>query len=434
VSEKTKKQEEKLNKPANKTTVKAKPAPKAGRSSSPKALKARKTPLIVSNTEKGGISIFLWGLLFVVVGCGSYATKPLWGPYVTNYLPQLKSMAGGQPPEDLLMVRIDQLEEEIVQVRKSGEAIADLESDRGRLNKSFKGVMTRILELEKQIDNVRGMKKATTPPTDAVSTNLSLQRLNSRMNELEKSDQKAEAVMERLNNLEQGVAERGVSASSSAEELSQIMTEISQRIGTLESGAAQSVFGGASVAVAKQQARAQSLVLAVGHLRETLRSSDPFVQSLKALKLLGVDDPDIMSGHKELTPFAQTGILTMDMLRRDYDAVAKKIRAAAPKVASGEMAKSALSKAIDQVTSLVSIRKTGSEGTERIETSPVDTAMVQLDQDNLGGAIATLLALYGPEATAAAPWLEKAQGRLIAETTLSKLHVYVVSVLASAIQ
>jgi hypothetical protein len=212
------------------------------------------------------------------------------------------------------------------------------------------------------------------------------------------------------------------------------MTDISQRIGTLESGAAQSVSRGANVTVAKQKARAQTLVLAVGHLRETLRSSDPFVQSLKALKVLGSDDPDIMRGLKELAPFAQTGILTIDMLRRDYDAVAKKIRAAAPKVASGEMAKSALGKAIDQVTSLVSIRKMGSEGTERIAISPVDTAMVQLDQDNLGGAIATLSALYGPEAAAAAPWLVKAQGRLIAETTLSKLHVVVISILATAIQ
>jgi hypothetical protein len=427
VSEKPKKQEGKLNKPVNETAGKGKRAPKA--------LKAQKTPLIVSNTEEGAISIFLWVLLFVVVvGCGSYATKSLWGPYVINYWPQLKSMAGGQPPEDLLMDRIDQLEEEIVQVRKSGEAIADLESARGRLNKTFEGVMARILELEKKIDNVRGMKKATTPPTDAVSTNETLQRLNSRMNELEKSDEKARDVMERLNNLEQGVAERGFSVSSSAEELSQIMTDISQRIGTLESGTAQSVSRGANVTVAKQKARAQTLVLAVGHLRETLRSSDPFVQSLKALKVLGSDDPDIMRGLKELAPFAQTGILTIDMLRRDYDAVAKKIRAAAPKVASGEMAKSALGKAIDQVTSLVSIRKMGSEGTERIAISPVDTAMVQLDQDNLGGAIATLSALYGPEAAAAAPWLVKAQGRLIAETTLSKLHVVVISILATAIQ
>ena len=435
MSKKTKKQIEDSNKPANKTSAKAKPSPKAGRPSLPKALKVPKKPLIISNTEEGGISIFLWGLLFVVVvGCGSYATKPLWAPYVIDYLPQLKSMAGDQPPEDLLMARIDQLEEEIVQVRKSGEAIADLESERGRLNKTFEGVMARILELERQIDDVRRMKKATTPPTDAVSTTESLQRLNSRMNDLEKSDEIAKAVMERLNNLEQRMAERGSSAGSSAEELSQIMTDISQRIVTLESGATKSVAGEASMAVAKRQVRAQALVLAVGHLRETLRSSNPFVQSLGALRALGGDDPDIMSGLKELAPFAQTGIQTLDMLRRDYDTVAENIRAASPKVTSGEMAKSSLSKVLDQVRSLVSVRKMGSEDPESYTSSLVDAAMVQLDQGDLEGSIATLSDLYGTEAAAAAPWLVKAHGRLIAEKTLSRMHVFVVSILATAIQ
>ena len=435
MSEKTKKQIEESNKLANKTSAKAKPSRKSGRSSLPKALKVPKKPLIISNTEEGGISIFLWGLLFVVVvGCSSYATKPLWAPYVINYLPQLKSMPGDKPPEDLLMARIDQLEEEIVQVRKSGEAIADLESERGRLNKTFEGVMARILELEKEINNVRSMKKATTPPTDAVSTNESLQRLNSRMTELEKSDKIAKAVMERLNNLEQRMAERGPSAGSSAEELSQIMTDISQRIVTLERGASQSIAGEASMAIAKQQVRAQSLVLAVGHLRETLRSSDPFVQPLGALRTLGGNDPDIMSGLKELAPFAQTGIQTLDMLRRDYGTVAENIRAAAPKVTSGEMSKGTLSKVLDQMTSLVSVRKMGSEGPENFAASPVDTAMVQLDQGHLEGAIATLSALSGTEAAAAGPWLAKAHGRLIAETTLSRLHVFVVSILATAIQ
>jgi len=435
VSEKTKKQEEEPNKQVNKTSAKAKPSLKAGRSSSPKALKVPKKPLIISNTGESGISIFLWGLFFVVVvGCGSYATKSLWVPYVFNYLPQLESVAGDQPPEDLLMSRIDQLEEEIVHVRKSGEAIADLESERGRLNKTFEGVMARILELEKQIDNVRSMKKATTPPTDAVSTTETLQRLNSRMKELEKSDEIAKAVMERLNNLEQRMAERGSSAGSSAEELSQIMTDISQRIVTLESGATKSTAGEASLAVAKRQVRAQTLVLAVGHLRESLRSSDPFVQSLGALRALGGDDPDIMSGLKELAPFAQTGIQTFDMLRHDYDSVAENIKAAAPKGTSGAMAKSTLSKVLDQVTSLVSVRKMGSEGPESFTSSLVDTAMVQLDQGDLEGATATLSALYGTEADAAAPWLVKAQGRLIAEKTLSRMHVFVVSILATAIQ
>ena len=169
-------------------------------------------------------------------------------------------------------------------------------------------------------------------------------------------------------------------------------------------------------------------------MRESLRSSDPFVQSFQALKVLGEDDPDIMSGLKELAPFAQKGIHTMDMLRREYDTVAENIKAAAPKVMSNNMAQGTLSEVFNQVTSLVTIRKTDSENYDGFKTSLVDTAMAQLAQGDLEGAIVTLSDLGGTESAAAAPWLKKAQGRLIAEKTLSRLHVFVVSILAASVQ
>jgi hypothetical protein len=435
VSEKIKKQAKNSDKQDRKTSTKAIPTSKSGSSSSPKALRDQIKPRIVSNTEEGGITPFLWALLFiVVVGCGVYAVKPLWAPYVINYLPQLESVAGDQLPKDLLADRIHQLEEEIVLVRKSGQAITDLENERSRMNKNFEGVMTRIITLEKQIDNVRRMKKSTTPLTDALITNESLSRLNSRMIELEESGEISGAILERLNKLEKMVGKSDTSAGGSANGLSQIMTDFSQRIATLESGAAESAAGVANVAKAKQQVRAQTLVLAVSHLRASLRSSDPFVQSLRALKVLGRDDPDIMSGLKDLAPFAQKGIHTMDMLRREYYTVAENIKVAAPKVISNNLAQGTLSEVFNQVTSLVTIRKTDSENYDGFETSLVNTAMDQLDQGDLEGAIVTLSDLDGTEAAAAAPWLKKARGRLIAEKTLSRLHVFVVSILAASIQ
>lgn len=432
MSENTKKQVNKANNQKGKSSEKATSTSKEGSTSSPNAMKNPIKSLIVSNSEERGIAVFLWGLLFIVViGCGIYATKPLWAPFVINYLPQLKIMASNQPSDDLLTNRINQIEEEIISVRKSGQAIADLEIERSRLNKNFEGVMARIIALEKQIDSVRRTEKAMTPPTDAFNTHESLNRLNSRMIKLEKSDEKASVVLERLNKLEQEVAERDTRVVGSTKGLSQVMTDISQRIGILESGTSQSVVGEASITEAKQQVRAQTLVLAVGHLRESLRSSNPFVQSLDALKALGGNDPDIMSGLKELAPFAQTGIQTMAMLRREYDTVAENIRATASRVPSNKQVKTPLSKVFDQLTSLVTVRKTDNEGSV---IDPVNTAMVQLDEENLEGAIATLSALHGTEAAVAAPWLEAARGRLIAETTLSRLHVFVVSLLATSIQ
>ena len=229
-------------------------------------------------------------------------------------------------------------------------------------------------------------------------------------------------------------SERETEAGSSAKGLLQTMTEISRRILTLENSSAQSAIEEASIAESRQQVRAQNLVLAVGYLRESLRSSDPFTKSLEALRALGGDDPDIMNGLKELDPFAETGIHTMDMLRRKYDTVAENIRVAASGDTSEIITKNTLSEVFDQVTSLVTVRKTGTETSENIKTNPVDTARVQLDQGDLEGAIATLSALRGSQAAFAAPWLADAQGRLIAEKTLSRLHVFVVSILATSIQ
>jgi hypothetical protein len=188
------------------------------------------------------------------------------------------------------------------------------------------------------------------------------------------------------------------------------------------------------MAETRQQVRAQNLVLAVGYLRESLRSSDSFTKSLEALRALGGDDPDIISGLEELEPFAKTGIHTMDMLRRQYDTVAENIRLAASGDTSREITRNTLSEVFNQVTSLVTVRKTGTETFEDIKTNPVDTARVQLDQGDLEGAIATLSDLRGKEAAIAAPWLADAKGRLIAEKTLSRLHVFVVSILATSIQ
>lgn len=432
MSENTKKKVKKVNKQKNNSTEKVTLTSKEGPTRAPNSLKGRPKPLIVSNTQDKGITVFLWGLLFVVViGCGIFATKSLWAPSVINYLPKLKSIANNQPSEDLLSNRINQIEEEIISVRKSGQAIADLEIERVRLNKNFEGVMARINALEKQISIVRRMQKATKPPTDAYDTHESLNRLNSRMNKLEKSDEIASVVLERLNKLEQLVADRETSVIDSTKSLSQTMTDISQRIGILESGTAQSEVGKDATTRQKRQVKAQTLVLAVSHLRESLRSSDPFVQSLEALKVLGGHDPDIMSGLKELTPLAQTGIPTMDKLRREYSIVAENIRAAAYKTPANENVNNPISEIFDKVTSVVTVRKTNVDGSER---NPVDTAMVQLDEKNLEGAIATLSVLGGAEAAAAGPWLESARGRLMAEKTLSRMHVLVVSLLATSIQ
>ncbi len=400
--------------------------PSAEPKPSAKSKEAPAKPLVSSNNEEGGVSGSLFALLLtVIVIGGGFATQPLWSPYVVDYLPQLEKSAEIVAPEDTLVDRIDLIEKEISQVRQSGEVIADLERQRGQMNQSFEGVMARIVELEKQIDYVRGMLQATSPPADAVATNESLLRLSARMNKLEASDETVNAVMERLATLELAMADSGSNSTSTAEQLAQSMAAISERIGSLESGITQSSAGDVR---AQKQVQAQTLVLAVGHLRETLRTSAPFAPALGALEALGHGDPDIMRGVNELAPFAQTGIATLDTLRRDFIATAAAIAGRSPQGEDGAPSEDVIGGVISSIKSLVTVRKAGTPVAD-VATGPLGTAKALLEEGNLTAAVAILSEMDGFEASAAAPWLERARARLMAETTLSRLHVFVVSLL-----
>lgn len=403
---------------------------KPGPQKKPESSKQPDQPVVDSNDQQSGNSrALLMVLLLAIVLGGGIATQSLWSPYIIDYLPGLKQPTGMEPAQDSLVERINKIEEEIQWVRQGGDAIADLERERNAMNQSFEGVMTQIVDLEKQIASVRQMLQATTPPKDAAETNESLLRLRLRMNKLEASDETVNVVMKRLAKLEQAMADSDADVSTSAEQLSQTMAGISQRIGSLEAGAAQSSTGDAR---AQQQVHAQTLVLAVGHLRETLRSSFPFEPALGALQVLGQDDPDIMRGVEELAPHAKVGIATLDMLRREFVSTADAINAAAPQQGGpSEAFAGAVDNILNKIKSLVSVRKAGSLATNLNSQSPLGKAMAQLDEGNLGGAVIIVGELTGPQAAAAAPWLERARARLMAEMALSRLQVFAVSLLAS---
>lgn len=424
-----KKQNETMSMQEEKKTEKDKFDVKSDSNGAPEDRKKKK-PLIATNDDEGGIFNFFWGLVFITILVGgAYATQPLWTPYIIDYFPKLKQADVDQFSDGLVEKQIDQLSEEISKVRKSGQAIADLEVERDRLNKSFEGVMTRIVEIEKKIEEVRGMHQATIPPSDIVNTNASLKRLSSRIQKLEKSDSSVNAVMERLNKLEQAMTNNAPNSNSNATELSQTMTEISNRVGALEKGVAQTGDSEINSGLEKQKNRAATLVLAVGHLREALRSSNPFSQPLQALKALGRKDPDIVSGVKELAPYAETGVHTLNMLQQDFKFVIEKINVALKKHQLDENSESFFKKALKNLTSLVSVKKMNPGDLSTSETNLVKIAYTHLSEGNLEKATLTLSKLRGPEGAAVAPWLAKARERVVAENVISRLHVFVLSIL-----
>ena len=63
------------------------------------------------------------------------------------------------------------------------------------------------------------------------------------------------------------------------------------------------------------------------------------------------------------------------------------------------------------------------------ETNLVKIANTHLSEGNLEKATLTLSKLRGPEGAAVAPWLAKARERVVADNVISRLHVFVLSIL-----
>lgn len=413
------------------------PSGKAGakRKTPPPSAKPDKEPekpLIATNTEeRSGASRLFWVLvLFAVLAGGGYATLPIWSPYVIDYLPGLQTAGQRQQEQIALTSRLEQIEQEIERVRESGEGIADLERQRQSLSGSIDRIMTRIGELEGQISDVRAMLEATEATGGGVSDPEALMGLKERMSRLERSDDTVGVVLQRLARLEQAVADGGSGEREATEQLSRAVSDMTARVGTLESEAAQTAArDAAAVAEAERKIRVQGLLVALGQLRETIRSSEPYVLALDALKTLGRDDQDILGHVAVLAPHSETGIPGLDELRRDFKTVVEMIRAARPQGgADGEGG--VVDKVLVRLQSLVSIRKTGNAEPGGGDAGAAERAMTLLDKGELAAAVVSLSGLGGQEAQAANPWIERARARLQAEEALARLHGLVISKLS----
>lgn len=168
--------------------------------------------------------------------------------------------------------------------------------------------------------------------------------------------------------------------------------------------------------------RNQTLVVAVGQLREALGSAKPFSQELTTVTSLG--DADISKIVEPITPYADKGIATVSDLREEFPQVAAAIVQAEGAPQSGGWVNKALSEAG------VSVRKVGPiEGTSA--EAIVARAEDKLSGDDLDGALSEMSALQQTPPAADA-WLEKAKARQAAEHAMKDLHLRVIGQIAQS--
>ena len=382
--------------------------------------------------EPKGMSGIVWmALALAIVIGGGFATKPLWLPHAVDYLPKLEGMASlqtlitpksspstmpepAQAPNPVASPaqkpvkasaqtqadRISELEQELKTLRESGTAIQDLEQERARMNKSMSALMDRLSEVEGKLDNVGKMTDVSTPPSDTANTAESLQRLSQRVAGLSEDGEALSDVLQRLARLEQAIAENE------------------------KAGAAKATMGVSTMA--------QSMVLAIGSLREGLKTGKPFPSELAAVKRLGEKEPDVRRAVEALAAYAAKGIPTLEMLRLDFPGVARSIADKIPAQGGG-----LVEKTLNQIKSMVAVRRVDADGAvqapkDATATTKLDAVWQNLERGNLDGAVHTLDEMGEPSRTIATSWLANAHARLEADALISFLNVLAVSLLAPA--
>jgi len=345
-------------------------------------------------------------LLAVVVGV-LYAARPFWSPHFEDYVRAVRQAPVPDPRVDELVGRVAAIEGATTDVAATGDALAELERMRADVGRQVAGLIDRVDNLERGLEAVRAMVRATNLPGQAADARRALDALSDRLARLEQSEPTA-GLTERLDRLD---------AESSA--LSRSVADIAERLETVEKE--RSLALGTSRAV-------RALVLAAGDLREALRSSAPFADGLAALREAAADQPDLLKLADDLEPHAAAGIPVLTTLVDRFQAVARRAVSAARQV-EGE---GWLAAAANRLGSLVTVRRTAVGDAEDTTDAAIARAEAALADGDLAAAVRAMEGLRGAAAEAAAGWLDQARARVLAERAMAVLHVHAVSLIAPA--
>jgi len=198
------------------------------------------------------------------------------------------------------------------------------------------------------------------------------------------------------------------------------LDEARGRIAALE----RSLAVGAGAAAGSSETAGGALLLATGQLREALRGPGPFAAELEAVRAVAGDDPGIAAALAPLAPLAAGGVPTVEMLRARFDGAAIVRAGRLPAEPSW------LDRALYEVASLVTVRRTGMEVGGASPEALAARAEAWLAAGDLAAALETLSGLEGPAAVAAEPWLAQARPRLAADRALADLQRLAIAGLA----
>lgn len=381
----------------------------------------------------GGFRAVLWTLIVVaILAAAAWFTQPQWRPLLAGAFPGLipPEAASAASQADLskldrdLQARIDALE----------AALTTLKSETTEAEQRLAATTARLEQ----------MPAATAPAGGEAAAAASAPQPF--LERAEAMEQRVESVARRIDTLEQrtggidrrvqGAEQRGDALAQRLEaqdqELSQVLKSVGNteslapRVEALEKDSLQAKRLADSLRELRETAvvtrdEAASLhlaVLAANQLAVAVNRSGPFVAELQALQAVA---PERARPTLEaLSPYAATGVLTVETLKARFPAVARTVAGTKAALAGETWTE----RTLNRLTQLVSIRKTGPEA---IAAGGVDGRLAEAEQVLAKGDLAAAVkALEGLDtkaaAEAAAPWIEAAKARLAVDQALVALQ------------
>lgn len=161
---------------------------------------------------------------------------------------------------------------------------------------------------------------------------------------------------------------------------------------------------------------AATLLLILNEMRGDMQDKKGIESDIAILKKYFSDNPRMVQSLDMLTPYAKSGLLSRAALQAEFKGAAADIVMAKLK---GEDA-SFGDKFLERLGKYVKMRKV-----DDIEGQEVDAvvarAQILLERNDVPAAMRELQSLEGPSAEAAAPWLQQAQGAVVADQASSLL-------------
>ncbi len=402
----------------------APPAPAAASESTadrgPIAAPPAPAPRLSPRARPVALVAFLLAVVAAAVIAGAiYASAPFWVPHVTPYLPTALRDPFLDPRFTTLAGRIQSLEELARARAVYGNAIQDLEEERAVFSGRLEGLLARLDQLDSALGTVRALVTQVQDGADPDVTRASLERLRERLNQLETmGDTVSERIAEMARTAESAPAAGALAAveelDARNERLSAAVRGMAGRLDRLETVRAPAT---------DSESAARALILAVGQLREALRTSGPYTVEVAAVKALVGGDREALGAVAVLEETADAGIPTLEALSAQFDAVARRVVTESIDLGGDGW----LQRAGKWFFSIVSIRRTGGGAAGAEPDSVVARAEALLASGDLMAAVDTLAALDGAGAAAAAEWRARAQSRLAAERAIAKLHIHAIS-------